>query len=157
MEILMKILMKWLKIIASKVKITDKSQKRVHVTDRMSDGHVNTKVRKEIARGVRKFMEKNYELRYNIMKQTEEFRQKASYGNYSMSNSENNATFSDEKTGKWKPLTDRELRRIALEQMEQVGVAWSIDVEIHVRSALICDYGNSVVPMLIGAQGTEPL
>ena len=220
----MKILMKWLKIIASKVKITDKSQKRVHVTDRMSDGHVNTKVRKEIARGVRKFMEKNYELRYNIMKQTEEFRQKASYGNYSMSNSrqkasncnysmsnsENNATFSDEKTGKWKPLTDRELRRIALEQMEQVGVAWSIDVELYVRSALVrdynpvadflggcppwdgcdrirplarrvptlCDdwpewfhrwflavvaqwqqrsrdYGNSVVPMLIGAQGTH--
>ena len=74
-----------------------------------------------------------------------------------MSNSENNATFSDEKTGKWKPLTDRELRRIALEQMEQVGVAWSIDVEIHVRSALIRDYGNSVVPMLIGAQGTEQL
>ena len=57
-----------------------------------------------------------------------------------MSNSENNATFSDEKAGNWKPLTDRELRRIALEQMEQVGVAWAIHAELYVRSALVRDY-----------------
>ena len=100
---------------------------------------------------------------------------------------------------------------MAIEQMEQVGVAWSIDVELYVRSALIPDYspvldylgncgtwdgqtdhirdmarrvptsferwpdyfhswmlamvaqwlnlssefGNAVVPMLIGAQGTH--
>ena len=27
----------------------------------------------------------------------------------------------------WQQLTDRDLRRIAIEQMDQVGVAWSID------------------------------
>jgi predicted P-loop ATPase len=103
------------------------------------------------------------------------------------------------------------MRRIAIEQMEEVGVAWSVDVELYVRSALIpsynpvtdylerCgtwdgredyirrmatrvptayrrwpdlfhrwllamvaqwmnlsrDFGNSVVPMLIGGQGTH--
>ena len=67
-------------------------------------------------------------------------RQKASNWNYSMSNSENNATFSEEKAGKWKPLTDRELHRIAQEQMEQVGVAWAIDAELYARSALVRDY-----------------
>ena len=39
------------------------------------------------------------------------------------------------KVGKWKQLTDRELRRIALEQKGQVCVAWSIHVELYVRSA----------------------
>jgi predicted P-loop ATPase len=163
MEIIMRILMEWLKIILSKVKIADKIREKVHVTDHASDGHVNTKVRREIARGVREFMEKNYELRYNIMKQTEEFRkkatnenysmsnshQKATNENYSMSNSENNATNSVEKAGKWQQLTDRELRRIALEQMEQVGVAWSIDVELYVHSSLVRDY-NPVADFLGG-------
>ena len=111
----------------------------------------------------------------------------------------------------WQQLTDREFRKMAIEQMEKVGVAWSIDVELYVRSALIPDYspvldylgrcgswdgktdhirdlarrvptsferwpdyfhswvlamvaqwlnlssefGNAVVPMLIGAQGTH--
>jgi hypothetical protein len=36
-------------------------------------------------------------------------------------------------------------------------VAWAIDAELYARSALVRDYGNSVMPMLIGAQGTEPL
>ena len=111
----------------------------------------------------------------------------------------------------WQQLTDRAFRRMAIEEMEQVGVAWSIDVELYLRSALIPDYspvldylgncgtwdgqtdhirnlarrvptgfnkwpdyfhgwmlamvaqwlnlssefGNAVVPMLIGAQGTH--
>ena len=40
----------------------------------------------------------------------------------------------------WQQLTDRDLRRIAIEQMDQVGVAWSIDVEQYVRSTLVPDY-----------------
>ena len=47
----------------------------------------------------------------------------------------------------WQQLTDRHLRRIAYEQMEQVGVAWSIDVELYVRSSLTPDY-NPVTDFL---------
>ena len=171
---------------------------------------LTTSQKKQIARGVRKFFSENYELRFNVMKQVEEFRQKATDGNYSMSNFAREATgYSGEASG-WQQLTDRELRKMAFEQMEQVGVAWGIDVEQYVRSALTpkwnpisdyldgcprwdgtdhiralarrvpCafnewpdwfhrwflamvaqwqqrsrDYGNSVVPLLIGGQGTH--
>ena len=159
--------------------------------------------KQEIAIGVRRFFEQNYELRYNVIKQTEEFREKATHA-------AEKATHDNEEATQWKQLTDRELHRIAIEQMEQVGVAWCIDVEQYVRSTLVADYnpvsdylahcgtwdgrdrigelarrvpcsctewatwfhrwflamvaqwqnlsldyGNSVVPMLIGAQGTR--
>ncbi|MBR2290841.1 MAG: hypothetical protein IJ868_00805, partial [Prevotella sp.] len=45
--------------------------------------------------------------------------------------------FSATEAPGWQQLTDRELRRMAIEQMEQVGVAWSVDVELYVRSALV--------------------
>ena len=174
----------------------------------------STRERKRIAKGVRAFFEKNYELRYNIMKQTEEFRPLSGRGD--LYDSEGHLYGAEghlyEAKGPlvWQQLTDRELRRMALEQMEQVGVAWSIDVELYVRSAQVplynpvtdfldgcgvwdgedCiravarrvptnydlwpdhfhrwmlamvaqwmdlsrDYGNAIVPMLIGAQGTH--
>ena len=47
------------------------------------------------------------------------------------------APFSATEAPGWQQLTDRELRRMAIEQMEQVGVAWSVDVELYVRSALV--------------------
>ena len=37
----------------------------------------------------------------------------------------------------WQQLTDRELKKIALEEMEQASVAWSVDIELYVRSALV--------------------
>ena len=172
-----------------------------------------------IANGVEQFFNDNYELRFNILKQSEEFRPRfpenaAGFG-------ENVAGFAENATGndccasrespEWLPLTDRELRRIAFEQMKEVGVAWSIDIELYARSAMVpnydpvgdflghCtpwdgttdhidalsrrvptafkewplyfhrwflamvaqwqrrsrDYGNSLVPMLIGSQGTH--
>lgn len=185
--------------------------------------------KRRIAQGVRQFFEQNYELRYNEMKQTEEFRRKpekarlfdqkaVTIGQQARLIHQKAVTISreaglndGENGNEWRQLTDRELRRIAIEQMEQVGVAWSIDVELYVRSALVpnynpvteflhaCgtwdgredhirqlarrvptsspewperfhrwmlamvaqwmnlsrDYGNAVVPMLIGAQGTR--
>ncbi|MBR1388732.1 MAG: hypothetical protein IJ569_03825 [Prevotella sp.] len=183
--------------------------------------------KKRIAKGVKQFFDQNYELRYNTMKQTEEFRprqhQNLSDKNYKPTNFRQESTNFFQKTtidcqkttiadnDGWQQLTDRELRRIAFEQMEKVGVAWSIDIELYVRSALTpdynpvddflrrcgqwdgCgdpigdyarrvptsymawpdhfhrwflamvaqwlnlsrDYGNSVVPMLIGGQGTH--
>ena len=159
--------------------------------------------KRRIAQGIRQFFEQNYELRYNVMKQAEEFRPRREQAEISRKQ----AKISKE----WHQLTDRELRRIAIEQMEEVGVAWSVDVELYVRSALVpiynpvtdylerCgewdgredhirrvatrvptsygrwpdhfhrwvlgmvaqwmnlsrDYGNAVVPVLIGGQGTH--
>ena len=189
----------------------------------------STRERQRIVQGVREFFGKNYELRYNVMKQTEEYRPRRSrkaphgnlqapFGNLQAANFPTEAPYknlqapnsSTEAPG-WRLLTDRELRRMAIEQMEQVGVAWSIDMELYVRSALVplynpvtdflerCgqwdgqidyirqmatrvptsyeqwpdhfhrwmlamvaqwmnlsrDYGNAIVPMLIGGQGTH--
>ena len=175
----------------------------------------STAERMRIVRGVREFMEKNYELRYNVMKQTEEFRPKkgqdSTNEHYKTGNFCYDSTNGNYDTTIWRQLTDREMRRIAIEQMEKVGVAWSVDVELYVRSALVplynpvtdflerCgawdgredyirrmamrvptaydrwpdlfhrwllamvaqwmnisrDFGNSVVPILIGGQGTH--
>ena len=177
----------------------------------------STQERKRIVEGVRRFFEQNYELRYNILKQTEEFRPRfkeaSLIGNQTrLPETEvplNPSQPADNDDG-WQQLTDRELRRMTIEQMEQVGAAWSVDVELYVRSALVpsyspvtdylehCepwdgydhirayarrvptnyvawpdhfhrwmlatvaqwmnlshDYGNSMVPLLIGSQGTR--
>ena len=174
--------------------------------------------RQRIVEGVRRFFKENYELRYNVMKQTEEFRRKEpSIVRQEPLISREEPLISQEvaliqaEEAAWQQLTDREFRKMAIEQMEKVGVAWSIDVELYVRSALIPDYspvldflgrcgswdgktdhirdlarrvptsferwpdyfhcwvlamvaqwlnlssefGNAVVPMLIGAQGTH--
>ena len=174
--------------------------------------------RQRIVEGVRRFFNENYELRYNVLKQTEEFRRKEpSIVRQEPLISQEEPLISREvpliRAGEaaWQQLTDREFRKMAIEQMEKVGVAWSIDVELYVRSALIPDYspvldyldhcgswdgktdhirdlarrvptsfnqwpdyfhswvlamvaqwlnlssefGNAVVPMLIGAQGTH--
>ena len=174
--------------------------------------------RQRIVEGVRRFFKENYDLRYNVMKQTEEFRRKEpSIVRQEPLISREEPLISQEvpliqaEEAAWQQLTDREFRKMAIEQMEKVGVAWSIDVELYVRSALIPDYspvldylgrcgswdgktdhirdlarrvptsferwpdyfhswvlamvaqwlnlssefGNAVVPMLIGAQGTH--
>ena len=210
--------------------------KSLHQTDmertwsRMAAEHLSsTRERQRIVQGVREFFEQNYELRYNVMKQTEEFRPRrdrkaphgnlqAPLGNLQAANFPTEAPYknlqatnSSTETPVWQQLTDRELRRMTIEQMEQMGIAWSIDVELYVRSALVplynpvtdflesCgqwdgqtdyirqmarrvptsydlwpdhfhrwmlamvaqwmnlsrDYGNAVVPMFIGGQGTH--
>ena len=189
----------------------------------------NPKEKQRIVEGVRRFFDENYELRYNVMKQSEEYRSRHSMEVPGKSTevpggctevpddcqelpwSRKKPLYGCHENAAWQQLTDRQLRRMAIEQMEQVGVAWSIDVELYVRSALVplynpvkefldhcgqwdgqtdhirlmarrvptdydCwpdhfhrwmlavvaqwmnlsrDYGNSVVPMLIGAQGTH--
>ncbi len=147
--------------------------------------------KEQIARKVQAFFERRYELRYNVMKLTEEYRPKG------------------RDHHPWLPLSDRDLRRIAHEQMIDAGAAWAIDIEQYARSSMVpaynpiheflaaCgqwdhrrdyigdmarrvtndfapwqqlfhrwllamvaqwlgksrDYGNAMVPMLIGAQG----
>ena len=140
--------------------------------------HKGTTDKKLIASGVKRFFMEHYELRYNVMKQTEEFRPRqkrstawtnsAAASENSAAPPEKSAAASEEsaaapensaaapeksaaapeksaaapqKDGEgWQQLTDRDLRAIAFEQMEEVGVAWSIDVELYVRSALTPQY-----------------
>lgn len=103
--------------------------------------------RQRIVEGVRRFFNENYDLRYNVMKQTEEYRRKEPFiaqeeplmaQQVPLIRQEEPLIQAAEPA--WQQLTDRAFRKMAIEQMEQVGVAWSIDVELYVRSALIPDY-----------------
>ena len=115
--------------------------------------------RQRIVEGVRRFFNENYDLRYNVLKQTEEYRRKEPdivrrkplIAQQEPLNLRGEPLIQAEKPA-WQQLTDREFRKMAIEQMEQVGVAWSIDVELYVRSALIPDY-NPVLEYL-GSCGT---
>ena len=110
--------------------------------------------RQRIVEGVRRFFNENYDLRYNVLKQTEEYRRKEPgivrrkplIAQQEPLDSQEEPLIQAEKPA-WQQLTDREFRKMAIEQMEQVGVAWSIDVELYVRSALIPDY-NPVLDYL---------
>ena len=87
--------------------------------------------KQRIATKVRDFFKRRYELRYNEMKRMEEFREK------------------NGKLWPWRPLTKRELNRIAHEEMIDAGVAWSIDIELYVKSSLVRNY-NPVHEFLEG-------
>ena len=87
--------------------------------------------KERIARRVQDFFERRYELRFNEMKRLEEFRPKG------------------HDYWPWQPLTDRDLRRIAHEEMIDAGAAWSIDIEMYVRSSLVKSY-NPIHEFLSG-------
>jgi predicted P-loop ATPase len=87
--------------------------------------------KQRIARKVREFFDRRYDLRYNELKHIEEFRPKG------------------HDYWPWLPLTDRDLRRIAHEEMIDAGAAWSIDIEMYVRSSLIKSY-NPIHEFLAG-------
>ena len=87
--------------------------------------------KERIARKVQDFFERRYELRYNEMKRLEEFRPKG------------------HDYWPWQPLTDRDLRRIAHEEMIDAGAAWSVDIEMYVRSSLVKNY-NPIHEFLAG-------
>ena len=97
-----------------------------------------TRERQRIVEGVRRFFDENYELRYNVMKQTEEFRPRRQQEPVSCQQEPVNFQKQADNFGKeadnfqkqpvnsgkeppagqgippWKPLTDRELRRMAI-------------------------------------------
>lgn len=78
--------------------------------------------KERIARSVRDFFRRRYQVRYNEVKQVTEFRP------------------NDERTVAWQPLTDRDIRRIAFEEMLEGGEAWMIDIELYVNSSLVPRY-----------------
>lgn len=74
------------------------------------------------ARYIKDFFRRRYELRYNEVKQVEEFR-------------ENNG-----QNYPWRPLTNRDLKRIAFEEMMEGGTSWTRDIQTYVESSLIKSY-----------------
>ena len=78
--------------------------------------------KERIARFIRDFFDRRYQLRYNEVKQMEEFRPK------------------DREGTVWKPLTQRDLKRIAFEEMLEGGYGWSTDIETYVQSSIIKSY-----------------
>ena len=78
--------------------------------------------KERIARTIREFMTRRYQLRFNEVKQVVEFRP-------------NDQTFRA-----WQPLTKRDLKRITFEEMLEGGHGWSIDVELYVQSSMVPTY-----------------
>ena len=74
------------------------------------------------AHSIRDFFDRRYQLRYNVVKQVTEFRP------------------NDQSFLPWQPLTDRDLRRIAFEEMLEGGQGWMIDIELYVNSSLVRRY-----------------
>ena len=87
--------------------------------------------KERIAHSIRDFFSRRYQLRYNVVKQVTEFRP-------------NDQTFKP-----WQPLSDRDLRRIAFEEMLEGGQGWMIDIELFVNSSLVRRY-NPIHEFLAG-------
>ncbi len=87
--------------------------------------------KERIARKVKEFFDRRYELRYNVMKLREEFRPRGI------------------DYHPWQELTDRDINRIGQEQMMDAGAAWPIDIKQYAQSSLTPDY-NPVHEFLAG-------
>ena len=105
--------------------------RRLAVQDGRQDGDggkvLPSSEKRRIAAGVQAFFEKNYDLRYNVMKQTEEFRRKAPRGNSEALIGREEPLIGEEDglignpdglVDGWQQLTDREFNRIVVEQMQ---------------------------------------
>ena len=89
--------------------------------------------KERIARFIKEFFDRRYQLRHNEVKQMEEFRPNAGVDL------------------PWKPLTQRDLKRIAFEEMMEGGYGWSVDIETYVQSSIIKPY-NPIKEFLSAAK-----
>ena len=87
--------------------------------------------KERIMRSIENFLNRRYQLRFNVVKQVTEFRK-------------NDLLFKP-----WEPLTDRELKSIAVEEMKEGGESWMRDIQTYIESAHITDY-NPVHEFLAG-------
>ena len=87
--------------------------------------------KERIATYIREFMERRYEVRYNVVKQVVEFRPH------------------DQLFKPWQPLTERDLNRMAFEEMQEGGEGWPIDIELYLKSSLVETY-NPILEFLSG-------
>jgi predicted P-loop ATPase len=78
--------------------------------------------KERIMRSIEDFLSRRYELRYNTVKQVTEFRP------------------NDLRFRQWRPLSDRELKSIVVEEMKEGGESWMNDIRTYVESAHVEDY-----------------
>ena len=87
--------------------------------------------KERIMRSIENFLSRRYQMRYNTVKQMTEFRP------------------NDLRFREWKPLTDRELKSIVVEEMKEGGESWMSDVRTYVESAHIKEH-NPIHEFLAG-------
>ena len=87
--------------------------------------------KERIMRSIEDFLSRRYQLRYNVVKHVTEFRP------------------NDLRFKQWKPLTDRDLRSIVVEEMKEGGESWMSDIRTYIESAHITDY-NPIHEFLAG-------
>ena len=87
--------------------------------------------KERIMRSIEDFLSRRYELRYNTVKQTTEFRP------------------NDLRFKQWRPLTERELKSMVVEEMKEGGESWMNDIRTYVESAHVADY-NPIHEFLAG-------
>ena len=85
--------------------------------------------KERIMRSIEAFLDRRYQLRYNVVKGITEFRP------------------NDLRFKQWKPLTDRELKSIVVEEMKEGGESWMNDIRTYIESAHIEDY-NPILEFL---------
>ena len=87
--------------------------------------------KERIMRSIEDFLSRRYELRFNTVKQTTEFRP------------------NDLRFKQWRPLTERELKSMVVEEMKEGGESWMNDIRTYVESAHVKDY-NPIHEFLAG-------
>ena len=87
--------------------------------------------KERIMRSIEDFLSRRYELRYNVVKGITEFRP------------------NDLRFKQWKPLTDRELKSLVVEEMKEGGESWMNDIRTYIESAHVEDY-NPILEFLAG-------
>lgn len=85
--------------------------------------------KERIMRSIEDFLDRRYQLRYNVVKGMTEFRP------------------NDLRFKQWKPLTDRELKSLVVEEMKEGGESWMNDIRTYIESAHIEDY-NPILEFL---------
>ena len=87
--------------------------------------------KERIMRSIEEFLNRRYQLRYNVVKQVTEFRP------------------NDLRFKQWRPLTGRDLRSIVVEEMKEGGESWMSDIRTYIESAHVTDY-NPIHEFLAG-------
>ena len=87
--------------------------------------------KERIMRSIEDFLNRRYELRYNVVKGITEFRP------------------NDLRFKQWKPLSDREMKSLVVEEMKEGGESWMNDIRTYIESAHVQDY-NPIHEFLAG-------
>jgi len=87
--------------------------------------------KERIMRSIEDFLSRRYQLRFNVVKGITEFRPNDTYFR------------------PWKPLTDRDLKSLVVEEMKEGGESWMNDIRTYIESAHVKDY-NPIHEFLAG-------